>query len=131
MLEKFFELLKKGDLNESVRRMQIYLSRISGNYPAIPKIPVINGAFDENTENAVKAFQRISVFIKDIFTAYKGGKHTATANGNCANDIGFQYDGCDKSKHHDNHHRNYGVDSLSFFVFWCLKYFYFVVKVFH
>ena len=51
--------LREGDLNESVRRMQIYLNRISNNYPAIPKIPVINGAFDENTENAVKAFQRI------------------------------------------------------------------------
>ena len=51
--------LREGDLNESVRRMQIYLNRISNNYPAIPKIPVISGAFDENTENAVKAFQRI------------------------------------------------------------------------
>lgn len=51
--------LKRGDLNENVRRMQIYLSRISANYPAIPKITRINGAFDENTENAVKAFQKI------------------------------------------------------------------------
>lgn len=51
--------LKRGDLNESVRRMQIYLNRISGNYPAIPKIPIVNGAFDESTENAVRTFQRI------------------------------------------------------------------------
>lgn len=51
--------LRRGDLNENVRRMQIYLSRISGNYPAIPKITRINGAFDENTENAVRVFQRI------------------------------------------------------------------------
>lgn len=51
--------LKRGDLNENVRRMQIYLSRISGNYPAIPKITVINGAFEENTENAVRVFQKI------------------------------------------------------------------------
>ncbi|MBQ6600080.1 MAG: peptidoglycan-binding protein, partial [Clostridia bacterium] len=51
--------LRLGDLNESVRRMQIYLNRISNNYPAIPKITVINGAFDENTENAVRTFQRI------------------------------------------------------------------------
>ncbi len=51
--------LRRGDLNESVRRMQIYLNRISNNYPAIPKIPVINGAFDESTENAVTTFQRI------------------------------------------------------------------------
>ena len=57
--------LRQGDLNESVRRMQIYLNRISGNYPAIPKIPVINGAFDENTENAVISFQRIFSLTPD------------------------------------------------------------------
>ncbi len=51
--------LKRGDLNESVRRMQIYLNRISGNYPSIPKIPIVNGAFDKSTEDAVKAFQDI------------------------------------------------------------------------
>lgn len=51
--------LTRGDLDENVRRMQLYLNRISGNYPAIPKISVINGLFDENTENAVRAFQRI------------------------------------------------------------------------
>lgn len=51
--------LKRGDLNESVRRMQIYLNRISGNYPSIPKIPIVNGAFDKSTEDAVKAFQNI------------------------------------------------------------------------
>ena len=57
--------LRLGDLNESVRRMQIYLNRISVNYPAIPKIPVVNGAFDENTENAVKTFQRIFNLTSD------------------------------------------------------------------
>ena len=51
--------LSKGSLDENVRRMQLYLNRISANYPSIPKINVINGLFDENTENAVKAFQRI------------------------------------------------------------------------
>lgn len=51
--------LKLGDLNESVRRMQIYLNRISGNYPSIPKIPIVNGAFDESTVDAVKTFQQI------------------------------------------------------------------------
>ncbi|MGN0487154.1 MAG: peptidoglycan-binding protein [Acutalibacteraceae bacterium] len=51
--------LKRDSLNEDVRRMQIYLARISGNYPAIPKIPVINGAFGQSTEDAVIAFQRI------------------------------------------------------------------------
>lgn len=51
--------LRKGDLSENVRRMQLYLNRISVNYPAIPKIAAVTGRFDENTENAVKAFQRI------------------------------------------------------------------------
>lgn len=51
--------LKKGDLNENVRRMQLYLNRISANYPAIPKIVNVTGRFDENTQNTVKAFQRI------------------------------------------------------------------------
>ena len=51
--------LTVGDLSENVRRMQIYLNRISRNYPAIPKITNVVGRFDENTENAVKTFQRI------------------------------------------------------------------------
>lgn len=51
--------LALGDLSENVRRMQIYLNRISANYPAIPKIANVVGRFDENTENAVKTFQRI------------------------------------------------------------------------
>ncbi len=52
-------VLTLGDLNENVRRMQLYLNRISANYPAIPKISAVVGRFDENTENAVRAFQRI------------------------------------------------------------------------
>ena len=57
--------LEKGQLNENIRRIQIYLNRISANYPAIPKIPVINGAFDESTEDAVRAFQRIFSLAAD------------------------------------------------------------------
>lgn len=51
--------LSRGSLDENVRRIQLYLNRISANYPSIPKISVVNGLFDENTENAVRAFQRI------------------------------------------------------------------------
>lgn len=51
--------LRLGDLSENVRRMQLYLNRISVNYPAIPKIVAVTGRFDENTENSVKTFQRI------------------------------------------------------------------------
>ena len=51
--------LTVGDLSENVRRMQLYLNRISRNYPAIPKISNVTGRFDENTENSVKTFQKI------------------------------------------------------------------------
>ncbi len=51
--------LVSGQLNENIRRMQIYLNRISGNYPAIPKIPRVTGAFEDSTEDAVRSFQRI------------------------------------------------------------------------
>lgn len=57
--------LQKGQLNENVRRMQIYLNRISANYPAIPKIPRVTGAFDDSTEDAVRAFQRIFALTRD------------------------------------------------------------------
>ncbi len=57
--------LRRGDLSESVRRMQIYLNRISKNYPAIPKIPEVVGSFGESTENAVKEFQKIFSLTPD------------------------------------------------------------------
>ncbi len=57
--------LRLGDLSENVRRMQLYLNRISANYPAIPKIVAVTGRFDENTENSVKAFQRIFGLASD------------------------------------------------------------------
>ena len=50
--------IKLGDFGEDVRRMQIYLNRISRNYPSIPKIPVTDGAFGKSTEDAVKMFQK-------------------------------------------------------------------------
>lgn len=39
--------------------MQIALNTISTNYPAIPKISSPTGTFDENTQDAVNAFQEI------------------------------------------------------------------------
>ncbi len=51
--------LRLGDLSENVRRMQLYLNRISVNYPRIPKIVAVTGRFDENTENAVRVFQSV------------------------------------------------------------------------
>ena len=47
-----------------VRTLQLRLNRISANYPAIPKVTV-NGIFDQDTENAVRAFQRIFQLTED------------------------------------------------------------------
>ncbi len=48
-----------GTGSDAVRQVQIRLNRISNNYPAIPKISPVNGYFGEETEEAVKEFQRI------------------------------------------------------------------------
>lgn len=77
--------LRLGMNGEDVRTIQLRLNRISANYPAIPKIPVINGYFDQSTENAVRTFQEIFGLTPDgivgkatwyriayLFTAIKG-----------------------------------------------------------
>ena len=51
--------LRPGDDSNSVKIIQTELNRISDNYPAIPKIRLENGLFGVDTENAVRAFQRI------------------------------------------------------------------------
>ncbi len=51
--------LQLGSLSQAVTSLQLFLNRISRNYPAIPKIPYTDGFFDVPTEDAVKAFQRI------------------------------------------------------------------------
>lgn len=48
-----------GDSGEDVYVVQQYLNDISRDYPAIPRIPVIDGIFGEATENSVMAFQQI------------------------------------------------------------------------
>ncbi len=50
--------LRRGMINEDVRTIQLRLNRISSNYPLIPKIYPVNGAFDLSTEDAVKTFQQ-------------------------------------------------------------------------
>ncbi len=47
-----------GDIGNSVQQVQLRLNRISKNFPSIPKIYPINGIFGEETENAVREFQR-------------------------------------------------------------------------
>lgn len=51
--------LRLGDSGADVLRIQLFLNRISRNYPAIPKIAYADGLFDVDTENAVKEFQRV------------------------------------------------------------------------
>lgn len=51
--------LRRGSGGDDVRSIQTKLNRIGLNYPAIPKISPVNSVFDENTENAVRSFQRI------------------------------------------------------------------------
>lgn len=51
--------LRLGIANDDVLLIQTRLNRISSNFPAIPKIVPTNGIFNENTENAVRAFQEI------------------------------------------------------------------------
>ena len=49
----------RGMAGNAVRSMQVLLNRISSVYPAIPKISPVSGAFDAETENAVRNFQEI------------------------------------------------------------------------
>lgn len=50
--------LTEGMRNESVRDLQTYLVKISENIPEIPRTSV-TGYFGEQTENAVREFQRV------------------------------------------------------------------------
>ena len=51
--------LRRGSTGPSVVVLQVSLNRISQNYPAIPKIPSVDGVFGSRTEAAVLEFQRI------------------------------------------------------------------------
>lgn len=51
--------LTEGMATNDVRSIQVQLNRISRNYPAIPKIPSIDGVYSTYTADAVREFQRI------------------------------------------------------------------------
>lgn len=51
--------LRRGDQGPNVVRIQVILNRIARNYPSIPRISDIDGIFGPETENSVRAFQRI------------------------------------------------------------------------
>lgn len=51
--------LRTGSTGPNVVVIQTALNRISQNYPAIPKIPVVDGIFGSRTESAVRKFQEV------------------------------------------------------------------------
>ena len=51
--------LRRGTTGPSVVTLQVSLNRIAQSYPAIPKIPNVDGIFGVRTENAVRKFQEI------------------------------------------------------------------------
>ena len=51
--------LRRGSTGPNVVVIQTELNRIAQNYPAIPKIPTIDGVFGSRTEASVRAFQQI------------------------------------------------------------------------
>lgn len=51
--------LSVGSSGNDVKLIQTRLNRISKNYPAIPKIQLIDGIYANDTEDAVRAFQQI------------------------------------------------------------------------
>lgn len=51
--------LRRGSSGPNVVVLQVALNRIAQNYPAIPKIPAVDGIFGSQTEATVRAFQQI------------------------------------------------------------------------
>jgi len=51
--------LRRGSTGPNVVVVQTALNRIAQNYPAIPKIPAVDGIFGSRTEASVRAFQQI------------------------------------------------------------------------
>lgn len=51
--------LRVGSSGPNVVIVQTELNRISQNYPAIPKIPVVDGIYGSRTEAAVRKFQEV------------------------------------------------------------------------
>ncbi len=57
--------VQRGDSGPDVSVIQTAINRISQNYPAIPKIYPVDGIFGEETENAVRRFQRVFNLTED------------------------------------------------------------------
>lgn len=57
--------LRRGTTGPSVVTTQVMLNRISQAYPAIPKIPSVDGIFGARTEAAVRKFQEVFNLTSD------------------------------------------------------------------
>ena len=57
--------LRRGTTGPSVVTIQTELNRISQSYPAIPKLPVVDGIFGSRTEASVRKFQEVFDLIPD------------------------------------------------------------------
>ncbi len=51
--------LRRGTTGPSVVTVQVMLNRISQSYPAIPKVPTVDGIFGSRTEASVRKFQEV------------------------------------------------------------------------
>ena len=51
--------VQRGATGPNVVTIQVELNRIAQNYPAIPKIPVVDGIFGSRTEASVRKFQEV------------------------------------------------------------------------
>ncbi len=51
--------LRRGDRGAAVVQLQTMLNQVSRDFPAIPRIPEIDGVFDARTEEAVRTFQEV------------------------------------------------------------------------
>ena len=57
--------MRRGERSPDIRIAQFMLNRISQAYPAIPKIPIVDGFFGPQTEAAVRQFQKIFNLTSD------------------------------------------------------------------
>jgi peptidoglycan hydrolase-like protein with peptidoglycan-binding domain len=97
--------IRLGEAGNEVKFKQVQLNRISRNYPAIPKINPVDGIFGQETEAAVKEFQRIFNLTPDgiigpatwykIIAIYNGVKRLAEldSEGISAEEISKEFPG--------------------------------------
>ncbi len=84
------QVLGPGDSGDEVRVLQYYLAVVAEFYNDVPPI-AINGTYDDATENAVRAFQRMEGLPEDglmglqtwsaLYRAYRGISDTVTFPG--------------------------------------------------